>query len=185
MIEGFSDSMIEQFQNADKFDDVFEEMGEDQPETFKNASKANIKKKKKNINNKKDKDNEEDNDTDNDEDIDEDIEEENIEEDEDIEEEDKFDMKQLAKDIKKYKDFKLSKNKKSKDTIEGFQGSRYQLYYNQNLLLKCLLFGILFYILASPKTYTYTNKFIPVKIDCVLLHTIIFTLIVFIVYQLI
>ena len=46
MIEGFSDSMIEQFQNADKFDDVFEEMGEDQTETFKNASKANIKKKK-------------------------------------------------------------------------------------------------------------------------------------------
>ena len=164
MIEGFVDPMVEPFQNAEKFDDVFEEMGEDHHETFKNATKANMKKEE--------------------EDDDKDIEAED--DDEDIEEEDdSFDMKQLAKDIKKYKNFKSSKNNKSEDAIEGFQGSRYQLYYNQNLLLKCLLFGILFYILASPKTYTYTNKFIPVNMDRIVVHTIIFTLVVFIVYQLI
>ena len=177
MIEGFVDPMVEPFQNAEKFDDVFEEMGEDHHETFKNATKANMKK-------EEEEDTDDEDITYQEEDDDKDIEAED--DDEDIEEEDdSFDMKQLAKDIKKYKNFKSSKNNKSEDAIEGFQGSRYQLYYNQNLLLKCLLFGILFYILASPKTYTYTNKFIPVNMDRIVVHTIIFTLVVFIVYQLI
>jgi hypothetical protein len=66
--------------------------------------------------------------------------------------------------------------------IEDFNGSLWNEYYNEKTLLKSILIGLLFYILANPRSFKYTN-FISNKIDKILLHSILFTLIVYIINQ--
>lgn len=53
---------------------------------------------------------------------------------------------------------------------------------NQKKLLKSITFGLLFYLLANPRSFKYTNVFTS-KLDKVLVHTLLFTLIVYIIMQ--
>ena len=53
---------------------------------------------------------------------------------------------------------------------------------NQKKLLKSITFGLLFYLLANPRSFKYTNVF-TTKLDKVLVHTLLFTLIVYIIMQ--
>ena len=152
VIEGLADPMIEQFQNPDTFDNVFEEMGDDMEENFADATRANPMKSPAD-----------------DYDIPEEEEDEEITEEGEVERDNNPDMEDIE----------------TEDMMEGFSGSQIQMRASQTLLLKCVLFGLLFYILASPKTYAYTNKLIPsdFNVDRTIIHSILFTISVFLVYQ--
>ena len=174
MIQGVSDITFENFQNPENtHDDIFEEM---ETEEFMNtATKANPP------NNNSNSDSNSDSDSDMDEDDIENLDNANNIDSEDSiiqEEEDNKTNKKLKTTNPEYKKSKFA-------NIEGFQGSQIQLYWNRNLLLKCILFGILFYVLSSPKTYALTNQYLPSNIDRVLLHSILYTFIIFVIYQII
>lgn len=62
--------------------------------------------------------------------------------------------------------------------IEGFNGSVNKNLSNDKLLLKSILFGLIFYILSHPKTFELTKP-ITQKMDKLIIHTIVFILIVF------
>ena len=171
MIQGVSDITFENFQNPENTqDEIFEEM---ETEEFMNtATKATPP------NNNSNSDSDSDSDSDMDEhDIENLDNANNIDSEESIiHEEDN--NKKLKTTNPEYKKSKFA-------NIEGFQGSQIQLYWNRNLLLKCILFGILFYVLSSPKTYALTNQYLPSNIDRVLLHSILYTFIIFVIYQII
>ena len=172
IIEGLADPMIEQFQNPDTFDNVFEEMGDDMEESFADATRANPMKSPAD-------------------DYDIPEEEEDITEEEehdnnpdmDVDMDDMYNMDNINNTDNKDDDD--DDDVETEDMMEGFRGSQMQMRASQTLLLKCVLFGLLFYILGSPKTYSYTNKLIPscLKVDRTIIHSIIFTVSVFLVYQ--
>lgn len=62
--------------------------------------------------------------------------------------------------------------------IEGFNGSVNKNLSNDKLLLKSILFGLIFYVLSHPKTFELTKP-ITQKMDKLIIHTIVFILIVF------
>ena len=146
MIEGLADPMVEQFQNPEAYDDVYEE------DIDESVVKANPM---------------------------------TYSEDEDDYIDKQLDVDVLDDDEVENEDNDNDDNNPMIAQEEGFRGSQYQLDASQTLLLKCALFGMLFYILASPKSHSFTNQFIPssLKIDRTLLHAVLFGLATFILYQ--
>ena len=68
------------------------------------------------------------------------------------------------------------------EIIESFNGSIIHEMKNERLILKCILYGLLFYILANPRTFRYTSKIQILKnLDSLVLHTILFIIIVYII----
>ena len=53
---------------------------------------------------------------------------------------------------------------------------------NQKKILKSITFGLLFYLLANPRSFKYTN-ILTNKLDKILVHTIIFSLLVYIIME--
>ena len=68
------------------------------------------------------------------------------------------------------------------NVIEGFQGTVMTDSINQSLLLKTALYSLMFYLLANPRTFKYTNQ-ITSSLDKILLHSLIFAVGVFILEQ--
>lgn len=69
-----------------------------------------------------------------------------------------------------------------KNVIESFQGSMINKLANERILLKSILYGLIFYLFANPRTFKYTN-YITNALDKILVHAIIFTFLVFILEQ--
>jgi hypothetical protein len=68
------------------------------------------------------------------------------------------------------------------EIIESFNGSIITEMKNERLILKCILYGLLFYVLAHPKTLRYTSKIEHFKsLDALVLHTILFVALVYLI----
>ena len=61
---------------------------------------------------------------------------------------------------------------------EGFNGSMVKTIEEQKLIIKSIIFGLLFYLLANPRSFKFTN-FIGNGLDKILVHSIIFVIIVY------
>lgn len=68
------------------------------------------------------------------------------------------------------------------NVIEGFQGSMNASLLNQRILLKTILYSLMFYLLANPRSFKYTNQ-ITSSLDKILLHSLIFAIGVFVLEQ--
>ena len=189
MIEGLVDPLTENFQNPNSLDEHFNEIGAEDNE-YQEVVRANNKpiisvdseyNESPGDNNPIVKFNEEG---------DVDSEEEVI----DQEFSDKFrkesflDEKKKAERDSEYeklvlKDIDDERDEEDGDVVEGFNGGQFRVYLDNKLLLKSILFGLLFYILANPRSYKYTSRFTTNKLDRVLVHAIIFTLLVYLVNQ--
>ena len=71
-----------------------------------------------------------------------------------------------------------SENNNSSNTMLSLQ------YINVDLVLKAIFFGAIFYLLSLPEVYKMTNKCCK-SVDGVLLHSIVFAVIYFLVVPLI
>lgn len=58
-------------------------------------------------------------------------------------------------------------------TIEPFSSGKKIIYGKHKLLLKSILFGILFYLLSSKQAYQLTKPYLK-KLDGVIIHSILF-----------
>lgn len=65
-----------------------------------------------------------------------------------------------------------------KELNEGFNGSILKTIEEQKLIVKSVILGLLFYLLANPKSHKFTN-FISNGLDKVLVHSILFVIIVY------
>lgn len=74
------------------------------------------------------------------------------------------------------------------DNLEGFdnEGKPKSIFMinlmKQKKLLKSITFGLIFYLLANPRSFKYTN-ILTTKLDKVLVHSLIFTLLVYIIME--
>lgn len=59
---------------------------------------------------------------------------------------------------------------------EGFNGSLINAIEEQKIIIKSIVFGLLFYLLANPRSFKFTN-FIGNGLDKILVHSIIFVII--------
>lgn len=59
---------------------------------------------------------------------------------------------------------------------EGFNGSLINAIEEQKIIIKAIVFGLLFYLLANPRSFKFTN-FIGNGLDKILVHSIIFVII--------
>ena len=70
------------------------------------------------------------------------------------------------------------------DTIEGFSGGEQYEYKTSKFILKCILFGLIFFILSHNSTYNLTKpltKQFSKTVDKHIIHTIIFIIIYYII----
>lgn len=63
---------------------------------------------------------------------------------------------------------------------EGFKGNLMKTIDDQKLIIKSVIFGLLFYLLANPRSFKYTN-FIGGGLDKILTHSIIFVIIIYLI----
>ena len=70
------------------------------------------------------------------------------------------------------------------DTVEGFNGGSHNDLLDQRLLLKSLLFGLLFYLLANNDTYKMTKQ-LTKGLDKVLIHAVVFSVFYYIIQTMI
>ena len=70
------------------------------------------------------------------------------------------------------------------DEVEGFQNinSTISNIIEDKKILKSVALGLVFYLLANPRSFKYTN-FLTTKLDKILVHSLIFTLIVYIILE--
>jgi hypothetical protein len=66
---------------------------------------------------------------------------------------------------------------KKEDVIETFFGSKIVAVHNDKLILRTLLYTLLFFILAHPKVLNYTARFIP-NYDRLVIHMLVFLIII-------
>ena len=204
MIEGFVDPFAENFQNPETLDDHFENVDIAQEEEYEKATRANNKPII-SVDDKYYQDNKivesEDMDSVYQEDTEIDLEfskkfKEEFQD--DVKSEDrKSALDDLVLDVEPTANLDTSNNKgesepeedeldqlsNGSDLVEGFNGSMIKLHFDNKLLLKCILYGLIFYILANPRSYKYTNMVATNKLDRVLVHGIIFTLLVYVIEQ--
>ena len=188
MVVGLTDPMIENFQNADEDDQQVIEYFDDGKTKYMCGyededdiiyGKANPKTNKATDNNpllRKFKENVDSNNVDSEDDREFDREVDS-EDDNVVEEEaEQFKNTSQAELIARLK--RRSEKEPEVSVIEGFNGSVLNDIINERLLLKSILFGLLFYLLANPKSFEYT-KSLTSNLDKLLVHTILFTLIVY------
>lgn len=175
MVVGLTDPMIENFQNADEDDQqVIEYFDDGKTDEYANdgddyAVRANPK--RKNNNPSLEKFNEKFHDVSSEDDN------VNSEDDNVVEEEaEQFKNTSQAELIARLK--RRSEKEPEVSVIEGFNGSVLNDIINERLLLKSILFGLLFYLLANPKSFEYT-KILTSNLDKYLVHTILFTILVY------
>lgn len=70
------------------------------------------------------------------------------------------------------------------EEVEGFQNinSTISNIIEDKKILKSIALGLLFYLLANPRSFKYTN-FLTNKLDKILVHSLIFTLLVYIILE--
>lgn len=70
------------------------------------------------------------------------------------------------------------------DEVEGFQNinSTISNIIEDKKILKSIALGLIFYLLANPRSFKYTN-FLTNKLDKILIHSILFTIIVYIILE--
>ena len=70
------------------------------------------------------------------------------------------------------------------DEVEGFQNinSTISNIIEDKKILKSIALGLIFYLLANPRSFKYTN-FLTNKLDKILMHSILFTIIVYIILE--
>jgi hypothetical protein len=70
------------------------------------------------------------------------------------------------------------------DEVEGFQNinSTISNIIEDKKILKSVALGLIFYLLSNPRSFKYTN-FLTTKLDKILVHSLIFTLIVYIILE--
>ena len=204
MIEGFVDPFAENFQNPETLDGHFENVDIAQEEEYEKATRANNKPII-SVDDKYYQDNKivesEDIDIVYQEDTEIDLEfskkfKEEFQD--DVKSEDrKSALDDLVLDVEPTANLDTSNNKgesepeedeldqlsNGSDLVEGFNSSMIKLHFDNKLLLKCILYGLIFYILANPRSYKYTNMVATNKLDRVLVHGIIFTLLVYVIEQ--
>jgi hypothetical protein len=74
---------------------------------------------------------------------------------------------------KKQKSQKSNKIEESFKNLEGFRGGETKEYNNFKLLLKSILFGLLFYLLSNEKIYKLTKPYLN-GLDKNIVHSIVF-----------
>jgi len=67
----------------------------------------------------------------------------------------------------------------SEEIIESFQGSQILNITNDRILLKSIGCGLIFYILANPRTLKLTEKYLPATSDKLAVHTLVFMILVY------
>ena len=77
------------------------------------------------------------------------------------------------KKVKKQKSQKSNKIEESFKNLEGFRGGEKKEYNNFKLLLKSILFGLLFYLLSNEKIYKLTKPYLN-GLDKNIVHSIVF-----------
>ena len=70
------------------------------------------------------------------------------------------------------------------DSEEGFQNLNTTIssIIEDKKILKSVALGLLFYLLANPRSFKYTN-FLTNKLDKILVHSLIFTILVYIILE--
>tara|TARA_B100001964_G_C13971117_1_gene481936 strand:+ start:13 stop:606 length:594 start_codon:yes stop_codon:yes gene_type:complete len=81
-------------------------------------------------------------------------------------------------------DLKTCRGETFEDTVEGFNGGSHNDLLDQRLLLKSLLFGLLFYLLANNDTYKMTKQ-LTKGLDKVLIHAVVFSVFYYIIQTMI
>ena len=64
--------------------------------------------------------------------------------------------------------------------VEGFRGGEEKKYNDNKLVLKSILFGLLFYLLSNPKIYNLTKPYLN-GLDKNLVHSIVFIILFYLI----
>jgi hypothetical protein len=100
------------------------------------------------------------------------------EEEEDVKEE-MMDVTEAGNDKKVFNELN-NKFKKSNPEIEGFKGGEEKKYNDNKLVLKSILFGLLFYLLSNQKIYDLTKPYLN-GLDKNLVHSIVFIILFYLI----
>ena len=96
----------------------------------------------------------------------------------DVEEE----MMNVTEETNEFSDLNNKFKKSNPDIkgIEGFRGGEEKKYNDNKLVLKSILFGLLFYILSNPKIYNLTRPYLN-GLDKNLVHSIVFIILYYLI----
>lgn len=71
---------------------------------------------------------------------------------------------------------------KGESVIESFQGSAIEDFKQQHIILQAIMLGLVFFILAHPKTQKLTERYIS-HCDILIIHMFIFSIIAYIIFR--
>ena len=73
----------------------------------------------------------------------------------------------------------------TQEVVEPFTGSMENNLLNYHLILKCFLYGMLFYVLNKKQLYDMTEKFSSyLNLEALIFHSIVFVILIYILEQL-